>query len=70
MEKPRHRLTSEVTYTNLVEVFVDDFISVTNHPSLSQLTHLLRAILYGVHYILPTPNITKKQGKYPISQKN
>ena len=39
---PRHRLKSAVTYTNMVEVFVDDFIPATNNPSLSQLTHLSR----------------------------
>ena len=63
-----------VTYTNLVEVFVNEFIAATNNPSLSHLTHLSRAMLHRVHSIPnpphpQSPEITKHQGQEPISQK-
>ena len=38
-ENPMQRLKSAVTYTNLIEVFVEDFIAAINNPSLSHLTH-------------------------------
>ena len=45
-------------------------MAATKNPSLSHLTHFLREILHGVHYISPSPpNITKHQVQDPISQK-
>ena len=41
-ENPRHRIKSAVTYTNMVEVFVYDFIAATNNPYLSHLTDFSR----------------------------
>ena len=37
-ENPHHRLMSAVTYTKLVEVFVDNFIATTNNLYLSHFT--------------------------------
>ena len=44
-EKQRHKIKELVTYTNLVELFVDDFIAATSNPSLSHLTHLSMSML-------------------------
>ena len=66
IENSSHRLMEEVTYTNMVEVFVDDFIAVTKNPSLPQLSHFYMAMLNGVHPILPPPNVTKHQVQEPI----
>ena len=41
-ENPRHSITAAVKCTNMVEVFVEDFISATNNPSLSHFRHLSR----------------------------
>ena len=38
-----HRLHAAAAYINLMEVFVDDFIAITNGGSLEHLTHLSRA---------------------------
>ena len=71
MGNQRHRLISAVTYKNLVKVFVDESIAVTNNPYLSHPTHFYRVMLHGVHYTPPPPpNITKHQVQDPISQKN
>ena len=69
MEKPSHRITATVTYTNMVGFFVDDFTSATNNPYLSHITYFSGSILHGVHSIFPPPNVTKHQGQDPISQR-
>ena len=65
MENSRHRSKAAVTYKNLVKVFVDNFITATNNPSLPYLTDFSRAILHGVHSIFSPPNVTKHQGQDP-----
>ena len=65
----QHRLTAAITYSNLVEVFVDDFIAATNNADPTHLRHFSRAMLYGVHSIFPPPDITGHAGQDPISQK-
>ena len=62
----RHRLKSVVTYTNMVELFVYDFITATNNPSLSHIKYFLREMLHRVNSIFFLPNITKHQGQDPI----
>ena len=67
---PRHRLTAAITYANLVEVFVDDFIAATNATGdATHLLHFSRAMLHGVHSIFPPPDITGHTGQDPVSQK-
>lgn len=66
---PMHRLQAAAAYVNLTEVFVDDFIGVTNDTSRNHLTHFSRAMLHGIHSIFPPPSITGHQGEDPISQK-
>ena len=51
------------------EVFVDDFIGSTNNLQKSNLIHLSRAMLHGVHSLFSPPDITNHQGEDPISQK-
>ena len=63
------RLQATTTFINLVEVFVHDFIGATKDLSEEHLTHVSRAMLFGVHSIFPPPEISKHQGKDPISQK-
>jgi hypothetical protein len=53
----------------IFEVFVDDFIGMTNSSSLKHLTHLSRAMLHGIHSIFPPPTITGHDGGDPISEK-
>jgi hypothetical protein len=52
-----------------LEVFVDDFIGMTNNASLPHLTQLSRAMLHGIHSIFPPPSLTKHDGGDPISEK-
>ena len=52
-----------------IEVYVDDFIAITNNPSQNNLEHWSRAILHGIHTVFPPPSITKHSGGDPISEK-
>ena len=64
-----HRLHAAATYTNLIEVFVDDFIAITNNGSHEHLTHLSRAMLHGIHSVFPPPEKSGHTGPEPISEK-
>ena len=69
----RHRLTPEFSYTNLMEIFSDNFIAATNNLKLTHLTHFPRSMLQGVHYIQPPPppphtHIDNHQRQDTISQ--
>ena len=55
--------------TTLIEVYVDDFIAITNDISKSNLRHISRAMLHGIHTIFPPPAITKHNGGDPIAEK-
>ena len=57
------------TTISIVEVYVDDFITATNNLNKSNLQHLARAMLHGIHSIFPPPSITKHTGEDPISIK-
>ena len=63
------RLSAAAAFTNLTEVFVDDFIGATNNADPSHLQHFSRAMLLGIHSVFPPPHITGHQGEDPISQK-
>ena len=63
------RLTAAAACVNLLEVFVDDFMAVTNDRNTSHLEHFSRAMLHGVHSVFPPPEISKHKGEDPISQK-
>ena len=53
----------------IFEVFVDDFIGVTNTQSHQKLLQISRTMLHGIHTIFPPTSITKHTGEDPISQK-
>jgi hypothetical protein len=51
------------------EVFVDDFVGITNNLSRAHLTHISRAMINGIHSIFPPPEVTTHTGGDPISEK-
>ena len=53
----------------LIEVFVDDFIGMTNGGTEDHLRHVSRAMLHGVHSIFPPPDASGHDGEDPIAQK-
>ena len=53
----------------LTEVFVDDFIGITNDLTSEYLTHLSRSMIHGIHSIFPPPSVTNHNGGDPISEK-
>jgi hypothetical protein len=55
--------------TQVIEVYVDDFISGTNKIDTPHLLKLSRAILHGIHSIFPPPDISNHCGGDPISEK-
>ena len=63
------RLHAAAAYTNLIEVFVDDFIATTNNGSHDHLKHLSRAMLHGIHSVFPPPEKSGHNGPEPISEK-
>ena len=42
-------------YGTVLEVYVDDFIGMTNHPLRSYILQLSRAMLHGIHALFPPP---------------
>ena len=64
-----YRLQAAAHTTNLLEVFVDDFIAATNNTKEAHLQHFTKAILHGIHSVFPPPEITQHPGEDPISQK-
>ena len=57
------------TSSTQLEVYVDDFIALTNDNSRQHIQHLARAMLVGIHSIFPPPTITGHSGEDPISNK-
>jgi hypothetical protein len=55
--------------TNLVEVFVDDFIGCTNNLEQTHLERFARALLHGIHSIFPPTSVSGHHGGDPISEK-
>jgi hypothetical protein len=53
----------------LFEVFVDDFVGLTNNGAKEHLRKISRAMIHGIHSIFPPPEITKHTGEDPISEK-
>ena len=64
-----NRLQAAAQATNLMEVFVNDFIAVTNDRSQEHLFKFSNAILYGIHLVFPPPEVSGHQGEDPILQK-
>ena len=53
----------------LLEVYVDDFISMSNDIWHSHLEKLSRAMLHGIHNISPPPEVTGHNGFDPLAEK-
>ena len=50
----------------MIEVYVDDFMSLVIPVSQEQLRHMAKAIMHGIHDVFPIDN---KNGNDPISEK-
>lgn len=63
------RVQAAAHFTNLVEVFVDDFCAMSNNITKEHLTHFSRAMLHGIHSVFPPPESTGHDGPDPVSEK-
>jgi len=52
----------------VIEVFIDDFIRMTNGNTEAHLRYVSRAMLHGVHSIFPPPDASGHDGEDPIAQ--
>lgn len=71
MEKSEilQRFQAATTFTNLLEVFVDDFCALTNNTSTEHLTNFSRAMLHGIHSVFPPPEVSGHHGEDPVAKK-
>ena len=53
----------------LLEVYVDDFIALSNDIQHTHLMSLSRVMLHGIHAIFPPPKVTGHNGFDPIALK-
>ncbi len=56
-------------FLKLIEVYIDDFIGLTQTTDPTQLLHLTRALLKASHSIFPSPDMTGHNGLDPVSLK-
>ena len=63
------RIQDTIHFSNLVEVFVDDFIGANNNISKEHLEHFSRAMLFVVQLILPPSEVSGHHDEDPVSQK-
>jgi hypothetical protein len=56
-------------FLRLMEVYVDDFIQLAQTEDPTELLHLSRAILHGIHAVFPPPAMTGHDGEDPVSIK-
>ena len=56
-------------FLHMLEVYVDDFISLAQTRDDKKLRHLSRALLHGIHSVFPPPAISGHNGEEPISIK-
>ena len=59
---PIMKCTPKAHYETAMEVYVDDFIGITNNLSQENLEKWSRAMLHGIHSIFPPPEITGHKG--------
>jgi hypothetical protein len=55
--------------TTFFEVFVDDFVGVTNNTTTPHLTHVSQAMINGIHSVFPPSEVTSHSGRDPILDK-
>ena len=63
---PLRTTTDSEGLINILEVYVDDFIYMSNNTSHSHLLQTSYAILHGVHAILPLSAVTRHNGFDPV----
>ena len=51
-----------------MEVYVDDFIAMSNDLRRQHILHTSRAMLHGIHAIFPPPAVTGHNGFDPITE--
>ena len=70
-EPTRTLLPSEISQEicTLIEVYVDDFVGMTNSQQRAYLRQLSRAMLHGIHSLFPPPAVTGHCGADPVSEK-
>lgn len=56
------------TPTDLIKVYMDNFIGMTNHLSHDHLLNVSWVMLHGTHSIFPSPAITGHCGQDPVSK--
>jgi hypothetical protein len=66
-EKPEQKYTTK--RTTLVEVFVDDFIGLTNDLNPNHISHVSKSMLHGIHSIFPPEEVTWHPGGDSIAEK-
>ena len=64
-----HCLHATAAYVNPIEVFVDDFLAMTNNFSKEHLQKISQAMLHGIHSVFPPPSTSDHDEHDPISQK-
>ena len=62
---PKHAPTPQQA-TIFMEVYVDDFIGITNDISVTNILQVLRSMLHRIHSIFPPPRISHHGGCDPI----
>jgi len=50
----------------LLEVYMDDFIGLTQAPKIEEIKHFTRAIMHGIHTVFPPPGIADNPEDEPI----
>ena len=66
-DSARHQLTATASFISLMEVFVDNFIGMTNNSSQDHLRRFSRTILIVIHSVLPPPELSGHQVQEPVS---
>ena len=69
MPKPITPFLETQQQINNTEVYVDDFIGMTNNLQQNHILQYSRAILHSIHSIFPPPSVSKHKGEDPISVK-
>ena len=53
----------------LLDIFVDDFVALTDDLTQDHLLKVSRALLHGINTVFLLPDVTEHNGGYPISEK-
>ena len=64
-----HETDYQTNFVSQLEVYMDDFIAMSQCTSSTQLNHISRRLLHAVHCVFPPPSISKHKGLDPISIK-